>query len=289
MQPRPLDPKRDFPAMAGLLGRTRAGGGLSHPGGIQWWLRELGDPKRPQLEAFLWGDGEDLSAFALVDDTFNVNERLEGGPALDEQLDFLEAHLRATGRESLMTHAVEGTEDVGVLESRGYERSGSELELIADLSTEPPAAPLPDGFRLVSLNDVTDEAYIEGHVAAWSDTKPSSYRRELHEAVKKMPQFRPDLVTVALAPNGTVAACCIGWFDPVSNHAEIEPLGTHRDYRRLGLGAAIVREVQHRVWAEGATEMLVWNDPANNAAANGLYTNNGMPPRRHLVEMTKSL
>ena len=75
-----------------------------------------------------------------------------------------------------------------------------------------------------------------------------------------MPRFRPGSVTVALAPNRTVAACCIGWFDPVSNHAEIEPLGTHRDYRRLGLASAIVREAQHRAWAEGATEVLVWND-----------------------------
>jgi GNAT superfamily N-acetyltransferase len=275
--------------MADLLGRTRAAGGLSHPGGVQWWLRDLGDPRRPQLEAFVWANGDELSAFTLIDDTFVVNERLQDGPTLDEQLDFLEPHLHDTGRASLKTHGVEGTGDIEILQRRGYEESGSELELIADLTTEPPPAPLPDGFRLGSLDDVTDEDYIAGHVAAWSDTNRSSYRRELHEAVKKMPQFRPDLVTVALAPNGTVAACCIGWFDPVSNHAEIEPLGTHRDYRRIGLGAAIVREVQHRAWAAGASEMLVWNDPTANPVANRLYTGAGMPPRRKLVELTKRL
>jgi GNAT superfamily N-acetyltransferase len=288
MNPRRVD-QTDLPAIAALLGRTRAAGGLSHPGGIQWWLRQLGNADRPELEAFVWADGDEPGAFTLVDDTFVVNERLAHGPALAEQLEFLETHLRETGRDSLMTHAVQGTDDVQVLHDRGYEETGSELELIADLTAEPPAAPLPEGFRFASLDDISDEAYIEGHVAAWSDTKPSSYRRELHEAVKKMPQFRPDLVTVALAPDGTVAACCIGWVDPVSNHAEIEPLGTLRDYRRLGLGRAIVREVQHRAWQAGATEMLVWNNPSSNAAAYALYTGAGMPPRRHLVEMTRKL
>jgi GNAT superfamily N-acetyltransferase len=63
-----------------------------------------------------------------------------------------------------------------------------------------------------------------------------------------------------------------------SNHAEIEPLGTHSDYRRLGLGTAIVREIQRRAWENGATEVLVWNDPLNNPPAYGLYTGAGMPP-----------
>ena len=59
---------------------------------------------------------------------------------------------------------------------------------------EPVRAPLADGFRFGSLLDVTDEAFIDGHRAAWSDKRPSPYRRELHEAVRRMPQFRPELV-----------------------------------------------------------------------------------------------
>ena len=58
-----------------------------------------------------------------------------------------------------------------------------------DIDGEPEPAALPTGFRFASLLDVDDDAYIEVHRAAWSDTRPSPYRRELHEAVKRMPDF----------------------------------------------------------------------------------------------------
>ena len=55
---RPLDPSRDLPAVAALLARTRANGDLSHPGGTQWWLRELG---RDGFEAFVRPAADRLS------------------------------------------------------------------------------------------------------------------------------------------------------------------------------------------------------------------------------------
>jgi GNAT superfamily N-acetyltransferase len=175
------------------------------------------------------------------------------------------------------------------LETRGYSQSGIELELVADTSSEPEVPSLPEGFMFATLNDVSDETYIEGHVAAWSDRRPSRYRRELHDAVRRTPQFRPDLVTIALAPDGTVASYCIGWLDERSATLEIEPLGTHRDYRRLGLAHAVVKEVQHRAWANGAKHVLVWNNPNTNPAAYGLYTGADMPPNRTLIELSKKL
>ena len=288
--PRRLDPQRDLPGVVDLLGRTRASGGLTHPGGIQWWLRELRRDDRTDFDAYVWPtEAGVIEGFALVDGTFVVHERTDGGPAPIDQIAWLEDEMRANGRPSIEFHVTEGDPLGDLLAGRGYEPSGTELELVADVSKEPVRGPLPDGFRLGSLLDITDEAYIEGHRAAWSDRRPSPYNRALHEAVTSMPHFRPDLVTVALAPDGTVAACCIGWMDECSATLEIEPLGTHRDYRRLGLGHAIVKEVQHRAWANGATRVLVWNDPSSNPAAYGLYTGAAMPPNRRLIALRKEL
>src|SRR6476659_5152168 len=99
MQPRPLDPQRDFPAVADLLGRTRAAGGHSHPGGVQWWLRELASD-RDDFEAFVWAGSSDtdLSGFALVYGTFVVVDRLGDGPTHLEQIQFLEQHMRDRSR-----------------------------------------------------------------------------------------------------------------------------------------------------------------------------------------------
>jgi ribosomal protein S18 acetylase RimI-like enzyme len=290
MQPRPIDLDRDMPAVADLLGRTRAAGGLSHPGGIQWWLRGLGKDGFDDLAAYVWAsDAGDLGGFALVDGEFVVHERLDGGPTDLEQVGWLEAEMRSLGRPAIEFHVAEDDALRGDLEALGYRDNGNEFELLADTSSEPQRAPLPAGFRMGSLLDVTDDAYIEGHRAAWSDTKPSSYRRELHDAVRAVPQFRPDMVTVAIAPDGRVAACCIGWLDERSATLEIEPLGTHRDFRRLGLGRAIVKEVQHRAWANGATRVLVWNQRETNEAAYHLYTGAGMPVNRTLVLLRREL
>jgi hypothetical protein len=68
MQPRPIDIDRDMPAVANLLGRTRTAGGLTHPGGIQWWLRGLGKDGFDELAAYVWADDHGaLGAFALVE------------------------------------------------------------------------------------------------------------------------------------------------------------------------------------------------------------------------------
>ena len=286
---RPIDPQFDLPAVVALLSRTRANGGLSHPGGIQWWLRLLWDETRNDFEAFVWADGAELTGFALIDGTFVVAERADDGPTAREQVAWLEEHMRARGADRLEIHVAERDSLLEGLERHGYARSGVELELLADTTNEPVRAPLPAGFRTATLDDVTDEAYIEGHRAAWSDTKPSSYRRELHDAVKKAPQFNPEMVTIVLAPDGTVAACCIGWLDERSATLEIEPLGTHRDYRRLGLAHAVVKEVQHRAWANGAKHVLVWNNPQALPAAYGLYVGADMWPNRTLIELTRKL
>ena len=279
-----------MPSVAELLGRTRAGGGLTHPGGIQWWLRELVRPDRDDFAAFVWADeAGSLGGFALVDGEFVVAERIGDGPTTIEQVAWLEAAMRAGGRATIEFHVADGDPIREDLARRGYAQSGTELELLADTSREPERAPLPSGFRFGSLLDVSDAAYIDGHRAAWSDKRPSPYGQELHDAVKRMPAFRPDLVTIAIAPDGTVAACCIGWLDERSATLEIEPLGTHRDYRRRGLGHAIVKEVQHRAWANGARHVLVWNDPATNEAAYGLYAGADMPPKRTLIALRKDL
>ena len=284
---RPIDPQDDMPAVVDLLSHTRASGGLSHPGGIQWWLRLAG--RREDFEAFVWlGDGR-LTGFALIDGTFVVAERADDGPTALGQVAWLEEHMRARGHAKLEIHVAQGEPQLEELERRGYARSGTELELLADTANEPVRAPLPEGFRMATLDDVSDDAYIEGHRAAWSDTKPSSYGRELHDAVKRSPQFRSDLVTIVVAPDDTVAACCIGWLDERTQTLEIEPLGTHRDYRRLGLAHAVVKEVQHRAWVNGAKLVLVWNNSQALPAAYGLYTGADMRPGRTLIELTRKL
>jgi GNAT superfamily N-acetyltransferase len=286
IDPRPFDPASDQSAIAELLGYTRANGGVWHPGGIQWWLREVG---RDGFASFVVDGHGGLEGFLLIDDKFVLAEHGAFGQELVDLFDWATDRLRETGRPSMTTNVAEGTDLERELKARGLERTGYGYELVADTPAAVIDAPLPDGFRFGSLLDMTPDEYIEMHRASWSDSRPSPYRRELHDRVLAAPQFRPELVTVAFAPDGRGAAYCIGWMDEQSQTLEIEPLGTHRDFRRLGLARAVVREVIRRAAESGARDVLVWNEPDNNLPAYGLYTSAGMTRRRTLVELQKEL
>ncbi len=69
---------------------------------------------------------------------------------------------------------------------------------------------------------------------------------------------------------------------------EIEPLGTHPAYRKLGLGRAIVDEVVRRAAERAAVSVLVWGSHSN-AVAKHLYESAGCRSRRVLREYRRAL
>jgi GNAT superfamily N-acetyltransferase len=54
------------------------------------------------------------------------------------------------------------------------------------------------------------------------------------------------------APDGTLAATAIVWLDESTRTGEFEPVGTHRDFRRQGLGRALQLYGMHLARAAGA-------------------------------------
>ena len=101
-----------------------------------------------------------------------------------------------------------------------------------------------------------------------------------------MPDFDRALVPIAAAPDGTLAASCIVWYDPVTRTSEIEPLGTHPAYRRGGLARAVSVEAVRRSAERGATSVLVWGVGDHRIA---LYESAGFRPQRVLREYARAL
>jgi ribosomal protein S18 acetylase RimI-like enzyme len=73
----------------------------------------------------------------------------------------------------------------------------------------------------------------------------------------------------------------MSWWDARSAAVEIEPLGTHPQFRRMGLARAVVHEVLRRSWALSAKYVLVWGT-SGNPEAKGLYVSAGLRIRRVL-------
>lgn len=113
---------------------------------------------------------------------------------------------------------------------------------------------LPDGFRFRTADEAGPQAAVLAHVDAWA---PSTYTAEGYEGVRRTPAYRGDLHVLVQASDGTMAASTIMWLDEANKTAEFEPVGTHPDYRRLGLGRAMLLHGMHLAREAGANHMTV--------------------------------
>ncbi len=63
------------------------------------------------------------------------------------------------------------------------------------------------------------------------------------------------------APDGTLAASCLGWWDPHTGTAEIEPLGVVPAHRRRGLAGALTLAVSDTVAGWGGRQVFINTGP----------------------------
>ncbi len=118
----------------------------------------------------------------------------------------------------------------------------------------------PEGYRIRPIRPGEEATRVEVHRSAW---KPSSlpytdgrsadpaaespFNLAKYEAVRETHLYRPELDLVVEAVDGTLAASCIAWYDPLTGCAEIEPMGVVPQHRRRGLGVALCEEVARLV------------------------------------------
>ncbi|WP_330334319.1 GNAT family N-acetyltransferase [Streptomyces sp. NBC_00536] len=193
---------------------------------------------------------------------------------VDEVIDWYDATAAGLDRTVLP-----GAADGFALErwaAHGYETdtealgdAGSWTQLNGRALTDLEAPVLPDGFRFRTAGEAGPEAVVQAHLSAWG---PSAYTAEGYEGVRRSAPYRGDLHVLVEAPDGTMAASTIMWLDEANRTAEFEPVGTHPDYRRRGLGRAMLLHGMHRARAAGATHMTVACLGApGHPAARGLY------------------
>jgi GNAT superfamily N-acetyltransferase len=139
-----------------------------------------------------------------------------------------------------------------------------------------PDPALPAGFRFRTAAEVGPLAATRAHVDAWH---PSTFTETSMAGVQATWPYRDDLHVLIEAPDGTLVATAVMWFDPASRTAEFEPVGTHQAYRRRGLATALLWYGMHRARDAGAETMLVacLGAPARSAARD-LYYGVGFQP-----------
>lgn len=183
---------------------------------------------------------------------------------LDEMLSYAEDRFRDPQKNRVFIFVYQ-TDAVlrDAVARRGYAEkpdiTASNLEIRLDDLPEPV---LPPGFTVHTMAEEDDverrrelfgRAFNHPDPADW----PSSFAyRELQRA----PDYRREHDLVVVAPDGTYAACCIIWYDAANRVGHLEPVGTHPDFRRRGLGRAVVLHGLHRLAALGATWVPMESD-----------------------------
>jgi ribosomal protein S18 acetylase RimI-like enzyme len=187
-----------------------------------------------------------------------------------EMLEYAERTLFGTaddGRKFLHAFVNDMDDELTALvEVRGYVKDSGEARTMCQFVVPDPfpAITLPDGFYLKSLADDCDWMKVnrviwrgfnhEGEPPATEADIES--RRQLFDT----PSARRDLKIVVQAPNGNFVAFCGMFYEPNNRFAYVEPVATDPDYRRMGLGKAVVLEGVRRCGELGATVAYVGND-----------------------------
>lgn len=133
---------------------------------------------------------------------------------------------------------------------------------------EPAGEPrLPAGF---AVRPATPDDYPQlaaaRNSAFGSGWTPEQYRDE----VMRKPGYSPERELVVAAPDGRVAAFTVIGVDRVNGSGLLEPVGTHADFRRMGLARALILAALDEMRRLGLRTATIAHD-ASNLPALELY------------------
>jgi len=180
---------------------------------------------------------------------------------LDEMLDYAEATL--VNKRTGTLHVYIDDHDApfqALVHGRGYQKDAEDFGFDSEFVIEAlPEPNLPDGYAIQSMaqennielrREIFGRAFNHPDPADW----PSAFA---YEELQQAPDYRKDQDLYVVDPDGKYASCCIVWYDSDNRMGILEPVGTHPDFRRRGLGREIVMEGIRRAAALGADSVWV--------------------------------
>ena len=94
----------------------------------------------------------------------------------------------------------------------------------------------------------------------------SGWTEYFHRRYMQSPGYSADHEFVVETADGRLAAFTVTWHDETNRTGLFEPVGTHPDHRRRGLGRALLYTVMHRMASHGLVHALVQNEGSNPAS-----------------------
>ena len=212
---------------------------------------------------------------------FQVHPSYHGAELFSEMLDAAEQKLpnpKADDKKELIAWVnADDNLHKDILTGRGYARSKFKAEHMRRRSFSKPVPDFatPMGYTVRALGDESElpaRSWLSWKVFHPDEPDEKYQGWEWYLNVQRVPIYRRDLDIVAVAHDGELAAFCTVWFDDITRTAVFEPVGTHPDHQKRGLGKAVMNEGLRRAQKLGATLATV---SSYSDGAHALYESMG--------------
>ncbi len=184
-----------------------------------------------------------------------------------------------------------------LLEKQGFTTERCFLTMACSLEQPLSSSPVPTGFTLKRLSWERDlkawvELFNESFIDHWNhhDLTVATARHWLNN-----PYYRPALNLMAVAPDGKLAAFCVGYINQDENTRNgwnegwIKLLGTRRGFRKLGLGRAMLLAQMKQLKAAGVEQVKLGVDAQSLTSATRLYQSVGFYPVNTWLSYVKEI
>jgi ribosomal protein S18 acetylase RimI-like enzyme len=299
MRSRPYRSDSDVESLQRFVAASWAatdGCGYLHPGDIPHHLFNGNKLYDPAEVCTIWEDDGGVAAFLIVTSRFRGYD-LQIRPDL-RSLELereLVAHADAELLRLMDLHGVEADQitaecDQGdalraeALAANGWVRSEEPPWRINRVPLDDlPDPVVPAGYTIRQVRDLAEAADLAVvHAAAFGST----WTPEMYRGLMQSPGYALEREWVVVAVDGAYAAFTVTWRDRLNKTGLFEPVGTHPDHRRRGLGTAMLLTVLHAMADEGMEHGIVVSE-GDNPGSNALYQRAGFTPWRFIDQWTK--
>ncbi len=307
IEPRPYQAEADLLKMrlllqAGLVAQAEAY--FIHPGELDLCLYNWLDGNDPWHDIFLWDDPDDprrLLGWAILYSPWSgfdvfVQPELWNSDWAGEANAWVEGkaceNAREQGRRQVWRNNVAERDQIlrRLLISRGFQEASEHamLSMESDLERELAQASLPEGYALrrIEAEDAFQRAQAQ-HLAFKADLPFEEYLLK-YQHFMDSPGFTRGREWIVVAPDGRVASFCVAWPDSASRIGQIDPVGTHPNFQRKGLGKAVMLAGMRDLQFAGMRIARICVQ-AGNPAAIGLYEGLGFCRMDKLLAYQKRL
>ncbi|MGL5059337.1 MAG: GNAT family N-acetyltransferase [Microcoleus sp.] len=306
----------DWCAIANLIDACEAVDRLGEEVSATEFKLILDSPKLDKTRDIqLWEDGSyQLIGLALLDmpDSqveidaclwFYVHPKMRGTGLETDIISWGEQRLKETAKErnlpaKLRTYSHEDkTDEIRLLKKQGFKVDRYFWTMARSLCEPIPTPEFPANFSLTHVSGEQDiqpwvEMFNQSFIDHWNhhDLTEETVRYWMSD-----PNYQPELDLIAVSGDRKFAAFCdcqIKQQETADKNAKegwIELLGTRRDFRKMGLGKAMLLAGLHELKAAGANIAKLSVDADSLTGATKLYKSVGFRPIATWIEWAKAV